>query len=360
MMINSSAITCYAYKDEGELSEISSVDTRLYSLIVSKSLMICAHKSSMLYIVTIEDGSYYLIKFDYFANKVRARVHLQDFVNSKTSFLLLSNTEEHIMVYYSYQAFFYKIAGDAFVLASQRSVQLSAVANLPLGDSMVAKAELSSDVYVISIVDGTILQEMSIQESEYFTNVYTRLHGEQVSILFTDFSNWYAYKLDFEQQVGSKSLVNVYVILMSAFLILVMIISVVYIVQSRKTNPQPSPPTAPQNESQAHILDHRNHSFIPRTLDTNLPTDLTETKVNFLNTEMFRRRFLVCPLTGMVLKDPVVAADGYTYERRAIEQWFEQNSTSPSTHEPVPSKNLIPNTVVASFLPRPNNARNES
>ena len=44
--------------------------------------------------------------------------------------------------------------------------------------------------------------------------------------------------------------------------------------------------------------------------------------------------------------DPVVAADGFTYERIEIETWLDTNSTSPYTRDPIPSKRLIPNRII--------------
>lgn len=44
------------------------------------------------------------------------------------------------------------------------------------------------------------------------------------------------------------------------------------------------------------------------------------------------------------MSDPVIAQDGFTYERSAIEMWFEnENITSPMTNEELPSLSLIPN-----------------
>ena len=40
----------------------------------------------------------------------------------------------------------------------------------------------------------------------------------------------------------------------------------------------------------------------------------------------------VCPITQEVMQDPVVTSDGHTYERTAIERWFETHSTSPVTN----------------------------
>lgn len=41
------------------------------------------------------------------------------------------------------------------------------------------------------------------------------------------------------------------------------------------------------------------------------------------------------------MNDPCVAADGYTYDRRAIEMWLKENDVSPMTKVLLPNKNLI-------------------
>ena len=40
----------------------------------------------------------------------------------------------------------------------------------------------------------------------------------------------------------------------------------------------------------------------------------------------------LCPITQDVLTDPVICADGHTYERAAITRWLAVNSTSPNTN----------------------------
>eukprot|EP01105_Mastigella_eilhardi_P010188 TRINITY_DN2384_c0_g1_i1.p1 TRINITY_DN2384_c0_g1~~TRINITY_DN2384_c0_g1_i1.p1 ORF type:complete len:262 (-),score=44.83 TRINITY_DN2384_c0_g1_i1:65-850(-) len=50
----------------------------------------------------------------------------------------------------------------------------------------------------------------------------------------------------------------------------------------------------------------------------------------------------LCPITHEVMRDPVVAEDGYVYERAAIEQWLEHHITSPMTNTQLPSRHLIP------------------
>ncbi len=43
-------------------------------------------------------------------------------------------------------------------------------------------------------------------------------------------------------------------------------------------------------------------------------------------------------------------ADGHTYERSAIEQWFETHNTSPSTGVELESKQLVPNHSLRSLI----------
>ena len=54
---------------------------------------------------------------------------------------------------------------------------------------------------------------------------------------------------------------------------------------------------------------------------------------------------LMCPITHVVMTDPVVAADGHTYERSAIMEWLasSKGATSPMTASPLTSTTLIPN-----------------
>lgn len=50
------------------------------------------------------------------------------------------------------------------------------------------------------------------------------------------------------------------------------------------------------------------------------------------------------------MNDPCVAADGYTYDRGAIDQWLEVNNKSPMTNMLLPNKNLIPNFTLLSAI----------
>ena len=41
----------------------------------------------------------------------------------------------------------------------------------------------------------------------------------------------------------------------------------------------------------------------------------------------------VCPITKKVMQDPVMATDGYSYEKSAIEEWQKNHNTSPTTKQ---------------------------
>ena len=60
---------------------------------------------------------------------------------------------------------------------------------------------------------------------------------------------------------------------------------------------------------------------------------------------------LVCPITLEIMSDPVVAADGRTYERSAIEDWLATGrQTSPLTNLPLENTTLRPNIALQAML----------
>merc|ERR1740130_870089 len=50
-----------------------------------------------------------------------------------------------------------------------------------------------------------------------------------------------------------------------------------------------------------------------------------------------------CPVTLEVMRDPVIAGDGHSYERVSIERWLQTHRTSPMTGRVLLNRNLIPN-----------------
>lgn len=51
-----------------------------------------------------------------------------------------------------------------------------------------------------------------------------------------------------------------------------------------------------------------------------------------------------------VMKDPVIAGDGHTYERAAVASWLQQHHTSPVTQAPLPHLRLVPNLLIKSAI----------
>ena len=50
-----------------------------------------------------------------------------------------------------------------------------------------------------------------------------------------------------------------------------------------------------------------------------------------------------CPITQDLMNDPVIVADGHTYERTAIERWLQTNTMSPKSGTELECKMLFPN-----------------
>jgi hypothetical protein len=59
----------------------------------------------------------------------------------------------------------------------------------------------------------------------------------------------------------------------------------------------------------------------------------------------------LCPITHEILKDPVITCDGITYERTAIEEWFQKGKiSSPMTGMPLPVTTLTPNVALKKVI----------
>lgn len=53
-----------------------------------------------------------------------------------------------------------------------------------------------------------------------------------------------------------------------------------------------------------------------------------------------------CPLTMMAMFDPVLDAEGNTYERTAILEWLQRKKNSPLSRQPLHQRMLIPNIAL--------------
>lgn len=58
----------------------------------------------------------------------------------------------------------------------------------------------------------------------------------------------------------------------------------------------------------------------------------------------------ICPISLDIMKEPVVCADGNTYEKSEIEKWFEKHDTSPKTLKKLADKNFLPNCAIKSAI----------
>ncbi|KAJ8394533.1 hypothetical protein AAFF_G00045430 [Aldrovandia affinis] len=61
----------------------------------------------------------------------------------------------------------------------------------------------------------------------------------------------------------------------------------------------------------------------------------------------------LCPITREVMTDPAIAADGYSYEREAIQSWINgKNRSSPMTNLPLQTTLLTPNRTLKMAIGR--------
>ena len=57
-----------------------------------------------------------------------------------------------------------------------------------------------------------------------------------------------------------------------------------------------------------------------------------------------------CPISQELMENPVMAADGHTYDFDSITRWLQEHDTSPLTNETLPNKNLTRNHTVRKLI----------
>ncbi|PWA92227.1 U-box domain-containing protein kinase family protein [Artemisia annua] len=61
--------------------------------------------------------------------------------------------------------------------------------------------------------------------------------------------------------------------------------------------------------------------------------------------------YFICPIFQEIMQDPMVAADGFTYEGEALRGWLDSgNNTSPMTNLELANSNLVPNHALRSAI----------
>lgn len=58
----------------------------------------------------------------------------------------------------------------------------------------------------------------------------------------------------------------------------------------------------------------------------------------------------MCPITLEIMRDPVIASDGHTYEREALLRWLKMSNNSPATGAPLYNRTIIPNYCVKMLI----------
>ena len=101
-------------------------------------------------------------------------------------------------------------------------------------------------------------------------------------------------------------------------------------------------------EQQAMLVEHQKLKNMLKT-QTEKALEADTKRAETLQAASSAAEAFTCPITQSPMVDPVVAADGHTYERTAIERWFGSGRlTSPVTNARVSSTMLIPNHALKS------------
>jgi len=102
-----------------------------------------------------------------------------------------------------------------------------------------------------------------------------------------------------------------------------------------------------------YLHNYKKYKYKYQQLKNQIGGELREIKFNYKGTElklMISTNYF-CPLTKKLFVDPVLTADGETYEKEAIESLFRKGeNTSPNTKEVLPNQTLIPNIVLKKLL----------
>ena len=69
---------------------------------------------------------------------------------------------------------------------------------------------------------------------------------------------------------------------------------------------------------------------------------------------------ITCPITGVIMTDPVQGNDGQTYERCAILKWLSQKQTSPMTNEVMTTNDLKVNAAIRYLCDKYHSSNNGS
>jgi hypothetical protein len=73
-------------------------------------------------------------------------------------------------------------------------------------------------------------------------------------------------------------------------------------------------------------------------------------KINAENNQITIPNEFLCPITCELMIDPVCVCDGYTYERKAIEEWLTKKQTSPILNLSINGTQIYPNKILKMLI----------
>ncbi len=96
---------------------------------------------------------------------------------------------------------------------------------------------------------------------------------------------------------------------------------------------------APRTEARQPVGNNTNTTISLRT--EVLPTDQ-----DVPNYAQVLKMAITCPLAQEVMSEPVILADGYSYEKKVIEEWLKRSHLSPVTGEGLANSEMVENCVL--------------
>ena len=80
------------------------------------------------------------------------------------------------------------------------------------------------------------------------------------------------------------------------------------------------------------------------------PGDVIAKRNTLMPTSGEHPHSFLCPISQQCMHDPVVLADGHSYERSYISRWLQEHSTSPKTGKDLQQKDMFPNHALRNAI----------
>jgi hypothetical protein len=124
--------------------------------------------------------------------------------------------------------------------------------------------------------------------------------------------------------------------------------------KKRRDATQPEKPKQPVGDECFSLHSHEEEHLKPDGLSEPLAQleadhDVTAPLSPMAN-ELEAASDLCCPISLEIMRDPVVAADGFSYERAAIEQWLQKSNASPKTGLELEHRFLTSNRTLKTII----------